>query len=51
MSLQLEGTLLAVGTVVTCDPQVGNGIEFARMLPEDLEELRAFVSAAQEAAE
>jgi hypothetical protein len=31
MSLQLEGTLLAVGTVVTCDPQVGNGIEFARV--------------------
>ncbi|HTA50666.1 MAG TPA: PilZ domain-containing protein, partial [Verrucomicrobiae bacterium] len=49
MSLQLDGTLLAVGTVVTCDPQVGNGIEFARMLPEDLEELRAFVMAAQEA--
>jgi len=48
MSLQLEGTLLVVGTVVTCDPQVGNGIEFARMLPEDLEELRAFVKAAQE---
>jgi hypothetical protein len=38
-----------VGTVVTCDPQVGNGIEFARMLPEDLEELRAFVTAMQEA--
>jgi hypothetical protein len=49
MSLQLQGTLLAVGTVVTCDPQVGNGIEFARMLPEDLEELRTFVKAAQEA--
>jgi PilZ domain len=49
MSLQLDGTLLAVGTVVTCDPQVGNGIEFARMLPEDLEELRAFVMAALEA--
>jgi hypothetical protein len=48
MSLQLEGTLLAVGTVVTSDPQVGNGIEFAKMLPEDLEELRAFVKAAQE---
>jgi hypothetical protein len=47
MSLQLEGTLLAVGTVVTCDPQVGNGIEFARMLPEDVEELRAFVKASQ----
>jgi hypothetical protein len=49
MSLQLEGTLLAVGTVVTCDPQVGNGIEFARMLPEDQEELRAYVKAAQQA--
>jgi hypothetical protein len=49
MSLQLEGTLLAAGTVVTCDPQVGNGIEFAKMLPEDLEELRAFVMAALEA--
>jgi len=49
MSLQLQGTLLAVGTVVTCDPQVGNGIEFARMLPEDMEELRAFVKAAQTA--
>jgi hypothetical protein len=51
MSLQLEGTLLAVGTVVTCDPQVGNGIEFARMLAEDLEELRAFVKASQVAVE
>src|SRR5580700_8212195 len=49
MSLQLEGTLLAVGTVVTCDPQVGNGIEFAKMLPEDLEELRAFVMVKQAA--
>ena len=48
MSLQLEGTLLAVGTVVTCDPQVGNGIEFSRMLPEDQEELRAYVKAAQQ---
>jgi hypothetical protein len=49
MSLQLEGTLLAVGTVVTCDPQVGNGIEFSKMLPEDQEELRAYVKAAQQA--
>jgi hypothetical protein len=37
-----------VGTVVTCDPQVGNGIEFARMLPEDQEELRAYMKAAQQ---
>ena len=47
MSLQLEGTLLAVGTVVTCDPQVGNGIEFTKMLPEDQEELRAYIRARQ----
>lgn len=49
MSLQLDGTLLAVGKVVTCDPQVGNGIEFTKMLPEDQEELRAYVRAAQKA--
>ncbi len=48
MSLQLEGTLLAVGKVVTCDPQVGNGIEFAKMLSEDQEELRDYVKAAQQ---
>src|SRR5271157_2169044 len=47
MSLQLDGTPLAVGKVVTCDPQVGNGIEFAKMLPEDQEELRAYLKAAQ----
>jgi hypothetical protein len=47
MSLQLDGTLLAVGKVVTCDPQVGNGIEFTKMLPEDQEELRTYVEAAQ----
>jgi hypothetical protein len=47
MSLQIDGTVLAVGRVVTCDPQVGNGIEFDRMLPEDQEELRAYVKAAQ----
>jgi hypothetical protein len=46
MSLQLEGTLLTVGTVVTCDPQVGNGIKFTKMLPEDEEELRAYLEAA-----
>src|ERR1700735_539793 len=46
MSLQVHGTLLAVGQVVTCDPQVGKGIEFTKMLPEDQEELRAYVKAA-----
>jgi PilZ domain len=47
MTLQLEETLLAMGTVVTCHIQVGNGIMFTKMLPEDQEELRAFVEAAQ----
>jgi hypothetical protein len=49
MSLQLdEATLLALGTVVTCHPQVGNGIKFSKMLPEDQEELRVYVEAAQQ---
>ena len=51
MSLQLDETLLALGTVVTCDPQVGNGIKFTRMLPEDQGQLRAYVEAAQQAKE
>jgi hypothetical protein len=49
MSLQLEETLLVVGTVVTRDPQVGNGIKFTRMLPEDRALLQAYVEAAQQA--
>jgi len=49
MSIQLEDTVLAVGTAVTCDPQVGNGIKFTKMLPEDQEHLRAYVQAAQQA--
>jgi hypothetical protein len=49
MSLQLDETLLVVGTVVTRDPQMGNGIKFTRMLPEDRELLRAYVEAAQQA--
>jgi hypothetical protein len=49
MSVQIDGTVLAVGTVVTRDPQVGNGIRFTKMLPEDQEQLRAYVEAAQQA--
>lgn len=49
MSLQLDGTLLALGTVVTCHAQVGNGIEFSKMLPEDREELRAYLQSAEQA--
>lgn len=45
--LQLESTLLIMAEVVTCDPQVGNGIRFSRMLPEDFEALRSFLEAAE----
>jgi tetrahydromethanopterin S-methyltransferase subunit E len=38
-----NATMLAVGRVVTCDPNVGNGVQFLRMLPEDQEELNNFL--------
>lgn len=47
LKLQLTGTLLVLATVATSDPQVGNGIKFTRMLPEDVDELRAFLDAAE----
>jgi len=47
LKLRLNGTLLVLGEVVTSDPQVGNGIHFSKMLPEDIEELRAFLEAAE----
>jgi hypothetical protein len=43
LKLQLEGTLLLVAKVVAHYPLVGNGIQFIKILPEDLEELRAFL--------
>jgi hypothetical protein len=43
MKLQINGTLLVLATVVTCDPQFGNGIAFTKILPEDFEELRAYL--------
>lgn len=45
LKLQLEGTLLVAATVVTYDPQVGNGIRFERMLAEDREELQKYLEA------
>jgi hypothetical protein len=47
LKLQVDGTLLILAKVVTCDPQVGNGMQFTKMLPEDIEELRAFLEAQQ----
>jgi PilZ domain len=50
LKLQVNGTLLILGAIVTSDPQVGNGIQFTRMLPEDVEELRAFLKATEKEA-
>jgi PilZ domain-containing protein len=46
ITLQVNATVLAVAKVVTSDPQVGNGIKFTRMLPEDREELKSYIEAA-----
>ncbi len=43
----LDGTLLVLAKVVTSDPQVGNGMEFINVLPEDVEKLRAFLDEKQ----
>jgi c-di-GMP-binding flagellar brake protein YcgR len=52
LKLRLDDTLSVQGTVVTRDPQVGNGIQFDPMSPKDNEKLRAFLEAAEkEAAE
>jgi hypothetical protein len=36
-----------MATVVTSDALVGNGIEFTKMLAEDIDELRSFLEAAE----
>ena len=51
LKLQLENTLLVAATVVTCDPQVGNGIRFEKMLPEDREELGKYLEAQEQSDE
>jgi len=43
LKLQLDDTLLILARVVTCDPQFGNGFQFERILPEDLELLSHFL--------
>lgn len=47
LKLQISDTLLAAGKVVTSHPQVGNGIEFTRMLPEDREQLGEFLESVE----
>jgi c-di-GMP-binding flagellar brake protein YcgR len=48
LQLSLDTTILIAATVVTCDPQVGNGMKFTKMLPEDREALKAYLEAAQQ---
>jgi len=49
MSLRVnDDTLLILGSVVTNDAQVGNGIKFIKMLPEDQEQLRSYLESAQQ---
>jgi len=43
LKLQIEDTLLILATTVTSDPQVGNGIRFEKILPEDFDQLRTFL--------
>ena len=49
LQLFIETTVLIAAIVVTSDPQVGNGIRFISMLPEDREALKAFLEAAHQA--
>jgi PilZ domain len=50
LKLEANNTLLILGKIVTSDPQVGNGIQFVKMLPEDIEELRLFLERIQQEA-
>lgn len=43
LKLQISDTLLILGKVVTSHPQVGNGIEFVKIVFEDREQLRDFL--------
>jgi c-di-GMP-binding flagellar brake protein YcgR len=51
IKLQTNNTLLILAKIVTSDPQVGNGIQFLKMLPEDVEELRIFLDDQKQARE
>ena len=51
LTIRLEDTLLVAATVVTYNPQVGNGLRFDKMLPKDLEQLRLYLERIQREAE
>ena len=43
LRLEAGDTLLISGTVITSDPQFGNGIHFDEMLPEDFAQLSKYL--------
>ncbi|HXY04311.1 MAG TPA: PilZ domain-containing protein [Terriglobales bacterium] len=47
LRLQLDSAVPISAVAVTCDPQVGNGIKFTKMLPEDRKALAVFLSAVE----
>jgi hypothetical protein len=49
ITLHVGEGVLALGRVMTCDPNIGNGIMFTKILPEDRAELRVQLEAAQRA--
>ena len=50
VTLHIGEGVLALGRVMTCDLNIGNGIMFTKILPEDREALRVELEAAQRAA-
>ena len=42
--IKINGIVVAQGTVVTNDPNVGNGFKFTRMLPEHRNDLQCYLS-------
>lgn len=44
LKLDIGETILALATVVTRDPQVGNGIHFTKILAEDLDALAHYLN-------
>ena len=48
ITLRVDGTVLVLGTIATCDAHVGNGIKFTKMLPEDRAELADYIEAARQ---
>ena len=45
LKLRIEDTLHIQAKVITAYPQVGNGMQFVKLLPEDHAELNAFLDA------